>query len=368
MNMPELRIDDLTARIPVVQGGMGVGISLSGLAGAVAKEGGIGTIATAGIGRLEPNFIEDVSAANNRALAKEIKRAKEISGGGLVGVNIMLALSDYGELILTSENSGADIVFLSAGLPLTRPCNVSVEEFQNFRIKMVPKISSARAAKLIFTYWAKNFKRIPDAVVVEGPMAGGHIGFKKPDIDDPDFSIQKLVPAVVEAMIPFREKFGKDIPVIAAGGIYTGEDIFEAFETMNASGVMMGTRFVATDECDAHPNFKQAYVDCKEGELRIIDSPVGLPGRAILNQYISDVANGIKKPYTCMYQCIRNCDIKNARYCIALALTDAAKGHMQDGVTFAGSNAWRVDRIMAVKELLDELKSGYEQAVLAATT
>jgi nitronate monooxygenase len=199
-------------------------------------------------------------------------------------------------------------------------------------------------------------------------MAGGHIGFKKTDIDSHDFSIQELVPAVVEAMIPFREKYGKDIPVIAAGGIYTGKDIFEAFETMKASGVMMGTRFVATDECDAHPNFKQAYVDCGEDELRIIDSPVGLPGRAILNKYISDVSNGIRKPYNCIYQCIKNCDYKHARYCIADALTDAAKGHIQDGVIFAGSNAWRVDKITSVKDLLDELKSGYEQAALAATT
>ena len=363
IDMPPLKIDDLEARLPVMQGGMGVGVSLSGLAGSVAREGGVGVIATAGIGRLEPNFEKDVSGANNRVLAREIRKAKEESGG-LIGVNIMLALSDYDELVLTAERAGADIAILSAGLPLNRPCGLSTQELRDLRIKIMPKVSSSRAAKLIFKFWDRNYQHVPDGVIVEGPMAGGHLGFRKEHIEDPLFVLKELVPPVVEAVAPYREKYGKDIPVIAGGGIYTGEDIYEAIDRMGASGVMMGTRFVATEECDAHPNFKQAYIDCKREDLRIIDSPVGLPGRAIWNDFLSEVSDGIQKPYQCIYRCITNCDVKNAPYCIAMALTDAAKGIMNGGVNFAGANAWRIDKVTSVKCLIEELKAEFARAAM----
>ncbi|HSG28466.1 MAG TPA: nitronate monooxygenase [Candidatus Krumholzibacterium sp.] len=363
INMPPLKIDNLTVAIPVIQGGMAVGVSLSGLAGSVAREGGIGVIATAGIGRLEPDFTKDVPKANQIALTKEIQKAKKASGG-LIGVNIMLALTDHEELLLTAEHAGADIAFLSAGLPLGRPCGVSVEELRNFRIKIFPKVSSARATKLIFKYWDKNYQHVPDGVVVEGPMAGGHLGFRTDDIDSPAFKLEELVPAVVDEIIPYREKYAKDIPVIAAGGIYTGEDIFEALHTLRASGVTMGTRFVATDECDAQPEFKQAYIDCSKEDLKIIASPVGLPGRAIWNAFLADVSQGMTKPYSCLYHCIKSCDVKNAPYCIGIALSDAARGFMQKGLTFAGANAWRVDKIMSVKNLLEELKAGFSKAAM----
>ena len=260
--IPKLHIGDLVVNIPIIQGGMGVGISLSGLASAVANEGGIGVISTAGIGMLEPDFNRNFRGANKRALQREIKKAREKTSG-VIGINIMVALSDYFDLLQVASDEGADIVFLGAGLPLKVPETLLPDKPGT--VKVVPIVSSARAAKLIFQYWERNYNHIPDAVVVEGPMAGGHLGFSREQIDDPDYALEKILPEVISVLRPYEESFNRSIPVIAAGGVYTGADIYRYLES-GARGVQMATRFVATHECDASPAFKEAYVACNKDD------------------------------------------------------------------------------------------------------
>ncbi|MFA5309372.1 MAG: nitronate monooxygenase [Dehalococcoidales bacterium] len=356
--IPKLRIGDLEVNIPLIQGGMGVGISLSGLASAVANEGGIGVISTAGIGMLEPDFNRSFKEANNRALRREIKKARGMTAG-VIGINIMVALTDYSDLLQAALDEGADVVFLGAGLPLKIPENLLADKPGKHVMKVVPIVSSARAAKLIFHYWERNYQRIPDGVVVEGPLAGGHLGFSKAQIDDPEYALEKILPEVIATLRPFEESFNRSIPVIAAGGIYTGGDIYRYLKS-GAQGVQMATRFVATNECDASPAFKEAYVNCNKEDLTIIESPVGLPGRAIKNKFLEMVAKGIKKPVKCPWKCLKTCDFTKSPYCIGAALTNAKKGILEKGFAFAGANAYRVNAITSVKELIKTLLSEYK--------
>lgn len=358
--IPKLRIGDLEVNIPIIQGGMGVGISLAGLASAVANEGGIGVISSAGIGMLEPDFGRNFKEANNRALRREIKKARTMTAG-VIGVNIMVALSDYSDLLQAATEEGADVVFLGAGLPLKVPEALLPNKSGKTTVKVVPIVSSARAAKLIFRYWSNKFNHVPDAVVVEGPLAGGHLGFSKEQIDDPDYALGKILPEVISVLSPYRERFNKSIPVIAAGGVYTGADIYR-FIKSGAQGVQMATRFVATHECDASPAFKQTYVMCNKEDLAIIDSPVGLLGRAIKNKFLEMVAQGIKKPIKCPWKCLKTCDFTKSPYCICAALTNAKKGILEKGFAFAGANAYRIDRITSVKELIKKLLEEYGRA------
>jgi NAD(P)H-dependent flavin oxidoreductase YrpB (nitropropane dioxygenase family) len=355
--MPALRIGDWKAKIPIVQGGMGVGISLSGLASAVAIAGGIGVIATAGIGMFEPDHFTNFKAANKRALRKEIQKAKARTDG-LIGVNVMVALSDFDDLIQCTVEEEANFLFLGAGLPIRLPETLPLDKLAELPTKFVPIVSSAKAAKLIFRSWAKQFNHIPDAVVIEGPLAGGHLGFKKEHIDNPDYALEKILPEVIAAIKPYEEQFNKNVPVIAAGGIYTGADIHK-FMQLGAQGVQMGTRFVATHECDASQVFKDAYVNCKKENIVIIDSPVGLPGRAISDKFLQRVSSGIKETFKCPWKCLKSCDFRNVPYCIALALTKAKKGDLENGFAFAGANAYRVDKIISVKDLTDTLAEEY---------
>ena len=357
--IPKLRIGNLEARIPIIQGGMSVGISLAGLASAVANEGGIGVIGAAGIGMLEPDYATNFREANKKALIKEIRKAREMTDG-IIGVNIMVALSDFHDLALVAVDEGVDLVFLGAGLPLRNPKTLPPDRLKEIVTKVVPIVSSARAAKIIFQCWAKNYNHVPDAVVVEGPLAGGHLGFKKEQINNPDYALEKILPEVISVIGPFERQFNKSIPVIAAGGIYTGADIYK-FIQLGAHGVQIATRFVATHECDASIKFKEDYVKCKKGDILIIDSPVGLPGRAIRNKFLDDVSAGVKKPYKCPWKCLKSCDFRNSPYCINLALTNAKKGNLEDGFAFAGANAYRIDKIISVKELIENLLKEYEK-------
>ena len=348
-------IGDLTTKLPIIQGGMGVGVSLSGLASAVANEGGIGVIATAGIGMLEPDFTGDFLAANIRALKKEIKKARELTTG-ILGVNIMVALSNFADMARTAIEEGADVIFSGAGLPLNLPQFLA----GNKKTKLVPIVSSARAAGIIFKKWIEKYNYIPDAVIVEGPLAGGHLGFKAEQIIDPDFSLENLIPQVVTEVSIFEEKYQRSIPVIAAGGIYTGADI-NKFMQLGASGVQMATRFITTDECDAAFEFKKTFLDLKQEDLVIIKSPVGLLGRAIKNQFITDVATGKKKPFQCPYHCITSCDYQHSPYCIALALINACRGKLKHGFVFSGANGYRTTEIVSVKTLINSLLDEYAQ-------
>ena len=335
---------------------MGVGISLSRLASAVANEGGIGVIATAGIGMDEPDFSSNYLEANIRALRKEIRKARE-STKGILGVNIMVALSNFADLVRTSIEEGIDIIFSGAGLPLGLPGFL----WEDTKTKLVPIVSSARAACIIAKKWSEKYNYLPDAIVVEGPRAGGHLGFKEQMIGDPEYSLEKLVPEVIEAIKPYEERYKKPIPVIAAGGIYTGEDIYRFFQ-LGALGVQMATRFVTTYECDASAKFKQTYVDSKKEDIVIIKSPVGMPGRAIKNAFLDDVSQGKRKPFKCPYHCIITCDYKNSPYCIARALINAQKGNLSHGFAFAGENAYRAKGIISVKELIEILTEEYKVA------
>jgi nitronate monooxygenase len=344
----------LGARIPIIQGGMGVGISLSGLAAAVANQGGVGVISAAAIGMNEPDFFTNYLQANITALRNEIRKARNATQG-ILGVNIMVATSNFVDMVRVAVEEAVDVIFAGAGLPMNLPELLGAST----RTKLVPIVSSARAARLLIRRWLDKHGYLPDAVVVEGPMAGGHLGFKSEQIDDPQYALEKIVPEVIEAVRPFEESLGRDIPVVPAGGIYTGADIHK-YMRMGAAGVQMATRFVTTDECDASPEFKQTYVEARAEDIVIIKSPVGMPGRAIRNQFIDDVGEGKRKPYKCPYHCLLTCDYQNSPYCIAQALMNAKKGKLKNGFAFAGANAFRETDVVSVRTLMDSLQEEFE--------
>jgi NAD(P)H-dependent flavin oxidoreductase YrpB (nitropropane dioxygenase family) len=354
--MKGLRIGDLSIAVPVIQGGMGVGISLSGLASAVANEGGVGVISSAGLGLLYRNLSEDYLEASILGLKEEIRRAREKTLG-VIGVNVMVAMTNFADMIRTSISEKVDIIIAGAGLPLDLPSFLKKDSIT----KLVPIVSSARAARILCEKWKTNYDYLPDAVIVEGPKAGGHLGFKHEQIADSDFSLEKLVPEIVNELKPFEEKYETSIPLIAAGGIYTGKDIHDIM-ALGASGVQMATRFVTTDECDASPEFKQSYIDAKEKDIEIINSPVGMPGRAIISSFIDKVRAGKKQPKACPFKCIKTCDISKSPYCIIIALTNALKGNFEHGYAFAGANAFRATKISSVKEIFQSLVTEYRES------
>ncbi len=353
---PKLKIGDLIANVPIIQGGMGVGVSVSGLAAAVANEGGIGVISSVALGALQ-NAKTKLKSQNLQALRNEIAKAKSMTSG-ILGMNVMVAATDFEDLILTGIKSKIDIIFIGAGLPTKLPKIFNKEYKESIKTKLAPIVSSARAAKLIFKTWEKKYNFVPDAVVVEGPKAGGHLGFSVEQINDPNYSLEKIIPEVVEFILPFKEKYNKDIPIIAGGGIFSGEDIKKIME-LGADGVQMGSRFVATNECDASIEFKQQYVDCKKEDIDLIKSPVGLPGRAIFNKFLKQVKEKKRKPVNCPWHCLKSCKMNDSMYCIADALTNACKGKIDDGFCFAGANAYRINKIVSVKELISELRAGF---------
>ena len=351
---PALRIGNLVAPTPIVQGGMGVGISLSGLASAVANAGGIGVIAANAIGLIEKDYYTDGRAANLRALRREIRTARSLTKG-IIGVNIMVAVNDFHELLDVAIEEKVDIVFMGAGLPIK---GLPLEKIRENGVKIAPIVSSARATEMIFKMWKKIYNDVPDAVVFEGPKAGGHLGFTEEQLDDPAFQVEAIVPEIAKVLTPYGEEFSREIPLIAGGGVYTGEDIYQVLQA-GAQGVQMATRFVATDECDADIRFKQAYVDCTKEDIGLIKSPVGMPGRAIRNKFITDSEAGIRPAFTCAWKCLSTCKAQDANYCISIALNNARRGVLQGGFVFAGVNAYRIDKIVPVASLVSELATGY---------
>jgi len=354
--MNGLKIGDLKIAVPIVQGGMGVGISLSGLAAAVANEGGVGVISSAGLGLLYSDFKGNFLEASIHGLKEEIRKAREKTLG-VIGVNVMVAMSNFTDMIKTSIAEKVDIIIAGAGLPLDLPSFLKKDSLT----KLVPIVSSARAAKIICEKWKSNYNYLPDAVIVEGPKAGGHLGFKEEQISDIDFRLEKLVPEIVTELKVFEDKYDKPIPLIAAGGIYTGQDIHDIMK-FGASGVQMGTIFVTTDECDASAAFKQSYINASENDIEIIKSPVGMPGRAILSNFIKKVKAGKKQPKKCPFKCIKTCDISKSPYCIIIALINALKGNFDNGFAFAGANAFRATRISSVKEVFQALLKEYRES------
>ena len=346
--------------LPIVQGGMGVGVSLSGLAASVANEGGIGVISCAGIGLLyEQNhgsYLENCIWG----LKEELRKAREKTKG-VIGVNIMVALSNFADMVRTAIAEKADVIFAGAGLPLNLPSFLTPDS----KTFLVPIVSSARAAKIICEKWLSNYEYLPDAIVVEGPKAGGHLGFKTEEIEDENHSLEHLVPEVVAVASQYHDK--KSIPVIAAGGISTGEDILR-FIGLGAAGVQMASIFVTTEECDASPVFKQAYIDASQKDMMIIQSPVGLPGRAFDGAFIRSVNEGKEKPKCCPYHCLTTCNYTKSPYCIIKALYNAAKGNLDKGYVFAGANAYLADKISNVKEVISKLKDEFVSAKYPKTS
>ncbi len=349
MLMKPLIIGHLKARLPIIQGGMGVGISLSGLAGAVALEGGIGIISTAQIGYNEEDFKTNPMEANLRAIKKHLARAKEIAQGGVVGVNIMVATKQYAQYVKTAVEAKADVIISGAGLPINLP-----ELIKGSVSKIAPIVSSVKATSVILKMWDRKYKRTADFIVIEGPLAGGHLGFHEDELIDIDIeSYQEEIKRIVDFKKEYEEKYNQAIPVIVAGGIFDQEDVKKALLT-GADGVQVGTRFVVTKECDAPDDYKQAYINSKKEDIRIIKSPVGMPGRAIWNSFLQKVSEGKSEIKHC-FQCLEHCNPKEVPYCITKALTNAVEGKLDDGLIFCGDNAYRLKEITTVKKVLEEL-------------
>ncbi|MBS6041703.1 MAG: nitronate monooxygenase [Clostridium baratii] len=350
MNLTPLKIGNLVARLPIIQGGMGVGVSLSGLASAVTNAGGIGIISSAQIGFKENDFDKNPLEANLRALKKHIKLAKEKCNNGIIGVNVMVATKEYAEYIKTAVESGIDLIISGAGMPTMLP-----KLTKGYNVKIAPIVSSLKAAKVILKLWDKHDNVTPDMIVVEGPKAGGHLGFKKDEIETASESFDNTIVDIVNHVKEYEEKYEKKIPVIAAGGIFDGNDIAK-YLNLGASGVQMATRFVATHECDASLEFKKAYVNAGKDEVGIVSSPVGMPGRAILNPFVNKTKEGPIKVDKC-FRCLTPCDPKTTPYCITKALINSVNGDIDNGLIFCGENVSKIKEITSVKSLMTELEN-----------
>lgn len=358
--LPDLVIGNLVINPPIIQGGMGVRISLNKLASAVSNEGAMGTISCALIGGMNSHCsMQDHLNADMKELASQIRKAKTLTKGPLA-VNIMVALTNQLNLYRTAVEEGIDLIVSGAGLPLTLPTYV---KDSGGKTKVAPIVSSGRAAELICKTWQRRYEYFPDAMVLEGPLAGGHLGFSFQELETEQSmpKVEDILLDVVKVAEEYGKKAGRKIPVIVAGGVYDGKDIAKMLK-LGASGVQMATRFAATHECDADIRFKQAYVDCKKEDIMIIRSPVGMPGRAIRNEFLEKSKRKEIK-FRCYYQCLKTCNPPTSPYCIADALLNASQGKLDSGFVFVGSNAYRVNKIVSVKELINELVSEAEQAL-----
>lgn len=342
MKVEELRIGDLCAKIPVVQGGMGVGVSLSKLAGAVAAAGGVGVISTAQIGFRNPEFKTNPIETNLKAIGEEIAKARKLANGGVLGVNIMVATRRYEDYVKAAVEAGIDLIISGAGLPMTLPALV-----EGAKTKIAPIVSSAKSLNVITKYWMKKYNRKPDMVVIEGPEAGGHLGFSREELDT---YTRDIYDKEIKAILSITKEM--EVPVVVAGGIYTREDM-EHYLSMGASGVQLATRFVTTEECDASDAYKQAYINAKKEDIVIVSSPVGMPGRAIHNAFLDKVNAGERFMRGCR-QCISTCKPATAPYCITEALINAVEGRLDEGLIFCGSNAYRADKIEKVADIMEE--------------
>jgi len=349
MIMQPFVIGDLVARIPIIQGGMGVGVSRSKLAGAVAKEGGIGIISTAQIGYDEPDFNKHQIASNLVAIKKHIKLAKETAQGGVVGVNIMVATKEYDKYVKAACEGGADVIISGAGLPISLP-----ELVKGFKTKIAPIVSSIKAAAVILKMWDRKYNRTADFLVIEGPRAGGHLGFSKEQLDHiEELDYDTEVKGIIECKKEYEKKYDLKIPVVIGGGIFDKEDIKHALE-LGADGVQIATRFVVTEECDASETYKRAYLEAKEEDVKIVISPVGMPGRAIMNPFLKTVKEG-RIPVTKCFNCLEHCNPKETPYCITKALINAVEGRLDEGLIFCGDNVHRLKEMTTVKALFEEL-------------
>ena len=350
MNIKGLKIGNIVVSMPIIQGGMGIGVSRSKLASAVTNAGGIGVISAAQVGYDEEDFESNNLVANIRALKKHISLAKEATKGGVIGVNIMVAMNNYKEHVKAAIEGGADLIISGAGIPKDLPKLV-----KGFSVKIAPIVSSLKSAKVILKLWDRHDKVAPDMVVIEGPRAGGHLGFKKENINNIGEEVfNKEILDIIHETKAYGEKYNKHIPVVVAGGIFDGYDIAK-YLNLGADGVQMATRFVATTECDASQNFKEAYINSKKEDIVIVDSPVGLPGRALCNSFVKETFKKKLKVVKC-YKCISHCNPKETPYCISEALINGVRGNIDSALIFCGDNAHRIKKIITIKELMKELR------------
>lgn len=356
-----LIIGDLRVEVPIIQGGMGVRVSTAPLAAAVANCGAAGTIASVGLPPDTPENRADVPKSSREHLKKQIREARELSDG-VIGVNIMVALSNYEDMVRTAAQEKADFIISGAGLPISLP-----EFAGDSPTKLIPIVASARGAELLLKTWKRRYDRFPDAFIIEGPLSGGHIaGFSleelnlmKKDIKEKPL-LENMLEEVLELVGRYEKKYGINLPVIAAGGIFDGRDMAK-FLRMGARGVQLGSRFVATVECSAADEFKQLYVDSDENDLVFIQSPVGMPAKVIKTKFLEDVLRGERKQFNCNYRCLRTCDPATVQYCIAKALIDAVEGDIDNAVVFAGTNISRITEIVPVKSVIDEIMAEAEK-------
>lgn len=342
--------DGWNLQLPLIQGGMGVGVSLGRLAGTVASEGAMGVISTAQIGFLNPGFVGNELKCNLEEIHRQIKKAKQIAGGkGMIGANVMVALQQYREHVKAAVCAGADAIICGAGLPMDLP-----ELVKEGAAKIAPIVSSRKAISLILRAWDKKYKRTPDFIVAEGPLAGGHLGFSLQQLDEnAQHNFEQELTDIIEEKRSYEEKYGKKIPVFAAGGIWDAQDALRMSQ-LGADGIQAATRFVATEECDASDAYKMAYVNAREEDVKIIKSPVGMQGRALNNTFIRETEEKKQKIDRC-YCCIRNCNPSEIPYCITKALVAAVQGDIEHGLIFCGKNVGKAKKIETVHDVVNDL-------------
>lgn len=348
MKINSLNIGDITLKYPIFQGGMGIGVSLGRLAGAVAKEGGAGTISAAQIGFWEEDFDENPFGANLRAMEKELNKARTIAPDGFIGFNIMVAMKNYEQYVKRAAEIGADFIVSGAGLPVELP-----EYVKNYNIKIAPIVSTEKSAHVILNYWSKKHDRMPDFIVIEGPCAGGHLGFTKDQLDIfNETAYEAEVKKIIAKVKEFEALYCQKIPVVLGGGICNKTQAAKAF-VLGADAIQVATRFVTTEECDADDAFKMSYINAKKDDIVIVKSPVGMPGRAIMNPFMKRVSAGEKvSPKKCR-GCLRKCNPAEIPYCITEALINAAKGNVDEALLFCGANAYKAEKIEKVKDVID---------------
>jgi len=351
-----LDIDNLRIELPIIQGGMGVRVSSSSLASAVSNEGALGVIAAVGRGEECGDEKRDYKMRSRAELTNIIRETKRLTKNPF-GVNIMCVLTNYDELVEAAQAESVDVIISGAGLPLRLPSLI-----KNGQTKLIPIVSSARAALIICSTWSRRYKRLPDAIIVEGPLAGGHLGYSMAELaDEENFSLDNILTEVLAVARAFENDKVR-IPVIAAGGIFDGKDIARVMR-LGASGVQMATRFVCTHECDVSLQYKEAYIAAKKEDIVVIQSPVGMPGRVIRNEFVKKVTEGAHVAFGCEYKCLYTCDAQKVNYCIAKALVNAYRGDMDKGFAMCGSNAYRIKKIVSVKELISELVTEAESCL-----
>lgn len=361
MTLEPLKIGKHTIEKPIIQGGMGVGISWDQLAGNVSKEGGLGVISYTGTGAYENGRYTELSFGrpktekefySAKAARAITQRARAICGSKPLAANILYASNDYGRMVKDACVNGINIIITGAGLPTNMP--EFTEGYPD--VALVPIVSSAKALKIICKRWHKRYNRLPDAVIVEGPKSGGHQGFTYEQCSMPEFQLENIIDSVVH-----EAKSWGEIPVIAAGGIWDNDDI-NFFIQMGASGVQMGTRFIGTHECDAHDNFKKVLLDAKKEDIQLMASPVGYPAQGVVTNLTHLVAKREGPNIKCISNCVAPCnsgvEAKEVGFCIADRLSDAYNGNLETGLFFSGTNGYRLDKIISVKDLMIKLTEG----------